>query len=171
MIDVGVAYNSNVQLAPILRDALTTGTHGTQFFLSPQIETSLFPNSAWNAGFSLKGYFSFNESQLQEFNVDEYQPGTFVERSMVYGDRDIVLRAQYDFILDQFQGATFGRRHATTCSLNVDSPRGHSLVYWTFDYSDFTDDGIEPNQTSLDGWTHTLARAIHSFGTRQSCRS
>ncbi len=163
LVDVGSAYNSNVLLAPILRESVGQGPGSAQMFVSPQVEAILFSESAWESGISFNGYFTFNETHIQEFNVQDYQPGAFVERSLDVGQYDWTVRTQYEFSLNEFQGAFFGRRHAITSSIATERTSSTHLVYWSIDYSDFANDGTIPSQSSLDGWTNTLGtmRAIY----------
>jgi hypothetical protein len=59
------------------------------------------------------------------------------------GDHDLTARVQYDFSLNEFDGNTFGRRHSVTTSFLSDRWDVADLIYWTIDYSDFSDNGID----------------------------
>lgn len=155
-VEFGAVYNSNVQLAPISRVVDSPGLGSFQGFLAPQLEYRFLEAALWKSGISFNGYFTLNESELSEFDLQDYQPGIFLERAFATAWGETVYRVQYDFTLDEFAGSTFGTRHALTNMLTLDRGTTVSLIYWTTDFSNFSDDGVQPTIDSLDGWTNTL---------------
>ena len=162
-LDVGTVYNSNVQLAPVSRVVSSPGSASIQGLLSPQLEYRFLSSPEWRAGTNLRGYFNFNESEFRQFDLQDYQSGAFVERSFFQDWGELVARTQYDFTLDEFAGSTFGKRHALTNVLSIHWQESVSSVYWTIDHSNFRDDGVTPEITSLDGWTNTLGFSHTKF--------
>ena len=162
-LDMGTVYNSNVQLAPVSRVVSSPGSASVQGLLSPQLEYRFLSSPDWRAGTSLRGYFNFNESEFRQFDLQDYQSGVFLERSLFQDWGELIARTQYDFTLDEFAGSTFGKRHALTNVLSINWQASVSSVYWTIDYSNFRDDGVTPQITSLDGWTNTLGFSHTKF--------
>jgi hypothetical protein len=156
-IDAGGLYNTNVTLTPTSRSFFSEEGASFQGFLNPDMEYRLLNGQLWRSGPTLIGYFSVNESDFQDLNLQSYQPGWFIERSLS-GDRAVLVpRVQYAFTHDEFNGLTFGNRHALTSSVTTYWDRGDtSIVYWTIDYTNFADDGSLPSATSRDGWTNTV---------------
>ena len=162
-LDMGTVYNSNVQLAPVSRVVSSPGSASVQGLLSPQLEYRFLSSPDWRAGTRLRGYFNFNESEFRQFDLQDYQSGVFLERSLFQDWGELIARTQYDFTLDEFAGSTFGNRHALTNVLSINWQASVSSVYWTIDYSNFRDDGVAPQITSLDGWTNTLGFSHTKF--------
>ena len=155
-VDFGAVYNSNVQLAPISRVVDSAGLASFQGFLAPQFEYRFWGTETWRSGVNFNGYFTINEAELSAFDLQDYQPGVFLERAFAANVGDVVVHIQYDFALDEFVGRTFGTRHALTNILTLDRATTVSSVYWTIDYSNFSEDGSVPDVESLDGWTNTI---------------
>ena len=155
-LDVGAQYNSNVQLAPVSRVIVTQGLESMQGFLSPQLEHRFLQNDCWQGGMGFDGHFNVNESDFGDFDLQDYRPNAFLERSFALNDVEWRVRGQYDFTLDEFAGRTLGTRHAMTTMLSRLRPESTSVLYWSVDYGNFADDGSSPEITSLDGWTNTL---------------
>lgn len=171
-LQTGAVYNTNVGLAPISRDLFPGSRASAQVYLEPELEYRLVDHSDWRAGPTLRGYFNLNEGGFREFNLQSYQPGFFVERSVSLGERIIVPRWDYEFSHDEFDGDTFGNRHALTASvLTLWSDRQASSAFWAIDHTDFADDGVLPSVTSPDGWTNTLGVSHTLFADRRHLRS
>ncbi len=166
-VELGVIHNSNVQLAPISRVAGSPGLGSMQGFAAPQLEWELWQADAWSAGVNFDGYFNVNDEAHSDFNLQDYQPGWFIERSVWHGDSEWIGRLEYDYTLDLFAGDLFGQRHSITTLLEVIRAGSESTVYWTIDRSDFEDDGATPGITSQDGWTNTLGGS-HTFLPQES---
>lgn len=161
-LEFGGLYNSNVQLAPISRVVGAPGLASFQGFIAPHFEWNCWKNSDWTSGVSFDGYFNVNESNFSAFDLQDYQPGAFVERTFLRGESEWIGRIQYDFTFDQFAGQTYGQRHGLTTLLNIIRDQSESTIYWTVDHSDFASDGATPAITSQDGWTNTLG-ASHTL--------
>lgn len=157
-VEAGAVYNSNVALTPISRDFGAATRESFQGFLNPAVEYRLVNNDFWKAGPSLTSYVNVNENDsLSSLNLQSFQPGMFAERTICRDTTILVPRLQYDYTIDQFDGVTFGRRHAATASLASLWDRGDTtLLYWASNYTDFVDDGATPATSSRDGWGHSL---------------
>lgn len=156
-VETGVLYNSNVALTPIDRELSPDASNSAQAFVAPEVEFYALDTDTWRAGPAFAGYFSLNEGGFRELNVQNYQPGVFVERTVFGEMATLVPRLQYDFTHDEFDGQTFGNRHAMTASTAAHWKNGQkSFVYWTIDHTDFLDDGAVPSISSRDGWTNAL---------------
>lgn len=165
-LEIGADYNSNVQLAPISRVIAAPGLASAQAFLAPELEWRFASGPDWSLGTHFQSYFNVNEGAFSEFNLQEYRPGVYWERSFLQHESDLVARLQYDFILDQFSGSTFATRHAWTGTLSRLEDTRETLAYWSIDLSNFADDGIVPSMNSLDGWTHTIGASRTWFRDR-----
>ena len=164
-LETGVLYNSNVALTPISRE-LSTGTRASfQGFLAPEVEYRMFKLGEWKAGPAFAGYFNVNEGNFSEYNLQNYQPAFFVERTTEFETFTLAPRIQYDYTHDEFDGETFGNRHALTTSASALWDSGDtSFVYWSINFTNFTADGLFPEIDSRDGWTNTLGLS-HTIAT------
>jgi tetratricopeptide (TPR) repeat protein len=154
--EFGTVYNSNVQLAPINRLVIEPGLASPQGYLAGDVVWWSWLDDTRRFGWRLRGYFNVNESGLDSYNLQEYQPGIVFERRMLDTWSDWYVRGQYDFALDQFSGQTLATRHATVWSLNEVGAAADTSYYWGMDSANYSDDGLVPSLDSLDGWTHTL---------------
>ena len=162
-LETGVLYNTNVALAPTQRDLPAEQRESWQGFAAPALEYRWLSRDAWAAGPTFRGYFNLNEGPFRSLSLQSYQPGFFVERALGGDTYDLVPRLQYDFTHDEFDGLTFGQRHALTASAATYWHSGESsLAYVSVNHSDFVDDGFFPSLTSRDGWTWA-AGASHTF--------
>jgi tetratricopeptide (TPR) repeat protein len=161
-MDLGWVYNSNVQLAPLSRVVTTQGLASHQGFWAPRTKYRFLDNELWQGGLSFDGYFSVNEAAYNNFNVQEYQPGAFLEHSYFTASSELVTRIEYNYSLNYFSGSEYANRNSITTVFSVIRPFSESLVSWTIDYSNFADDGTTPSISSLDGWTNTLS-ASHTI--------
>ncbi len=162
-LETGVLYNTNVALSPTSRTLAPGTRESVQWYFSPDLEYRFFDDGIWRAGTTFLGNFTLNEGQFRNLNLQSWQPGVFVERSIPLANTVLSPRLQYDYTVDQFDGDFFAQRHAVTPSLISFWDDGDiSLLYYTVDWSDFSGDGLIPTQTSNDGWTHSLG-ASHSF--------
>ena len=156
-MEMGVLYNSNVQLAPISRELRSGDSSSFQAYVAPDLEYRFATGPEWQWGAVFDGYFNVNEEEFRRFNLQHYEPGLFVERPIYLETAELVPRLQYNYSYDAFDGHTLGTRHAVTASLNLYQHAGPIwTAYWTMDTTDFRDDGAMPSITSLDGWTNTL---------------
>ena len=156
LVDVGIQYNSNVQLAPLSRVVVETGQSSWQAFVGPQLNYQLWKGEAWRSGVGFAGYFHWNDADLRQYNLQDYRPNVYLEHSSWGSASERITKFDYTFTLDAFRGTTFGRRHAATASMEWLREQSDSFIYWSTDYANFSDDGDTPTVTSLDGWTHTL---------------
>lgn len=156
-LETGFLYNSNVALTPLSRE-LSPGTRESfQAFISPEIEYRLIDGETWKAGPTYSGYTNINEGDFRQFNLQDFQPGLFVEQLTEGESGKLITRLQYDFTHEKFDGTTFGNRNALTLSGTSFWDRGDiTYLYWSADYTNFTNDGVLPSVTSRDGWTNTL---------------
>ncbi len=75
----------------------------------------------------------------------------------------VVPRLGYNYSYDAFDGQRFGVRHAVIGSLTALLDNGQSwLSYLQLDQTNYTDDGLDPIITSLDGWSYTLGGSFSS---------
>ena len=156
-VETGLLFNSNVELAPISRQLSTSELSSFQAYIAPEIEYRVVNNPEWRFATLLETYFNFNESHLEAFNLQHLQPGVYVDRSMIVGSADWVTRVQYEYSVDLFGGEVFGNRHLLTTSLTVFHEQPvTSIVYWAINYTDFQDDGIDPQIDSADGMTNNV---------------
>lgn len=156
-LETGLLYNTNVTLTPISRDLAQDEQASFQWYASPDMDWKLFRNETSRAGVLFRGYFTANESQFQEFNLASFQPGAFAERDFTFGGNEVIGRMEYVFSNDFFDGNQVGNRHAGTASVTVIRPDLNAWYgYTTVAQSDFEDDGVTPDQTSLDGTTITF---------------
>ncbi len=156
-LQTGLLYDSNVALSPISRQ-LAPGTRNSfQFFFSPYLEYLLLQQETWRGGPRLAGHFTWNEEAFQNFNLQSYRPGWFVEKDLFHEDRAYSLRVDYEFTHDEFRESTFGNRHAVLTSLTGfwDDVLATNF-YWATDYTNFANDGSDPSTDSSDGWTNAL---------------
>jgi hypothetical protein len=152
-----VLYNSNVALAPLSRELSPADPASPQAFISPDLQLSLIDRRTWRTGTTFRGIFNVGSGDFREFNLQSYRPGLFFESFHFVGAKIFVPRVAYDFTHDEFDGDTFGNRHALTASLTASwNDTQSSFLYWSIDYTDFLDDGILPSVTSQDGWTNML---------------
>jgi hypothetical protein len=155
-LESGFLYNTNVALSPTNRELDPNPRESFQAFLNPEIEYSLVDTGPWRLGPAFTGYFTANESDFDDLNLESYQPGAFVEHTVALDEGVLVPRVQYDYTLDRFGGVDFGQRHAMSVSMHHLHPWIDRLLYWTTDHTDFADDGATPELSSRDGWTHTV---------------
>jgi hypothetical protein len=156
-LEQGAVYNTNVTLAPTSRQFGAGDAESFQGIYNNHLEYLLANNELSRAGPTFSGYFNLNEGPFQDLNLQSYQPGLFLERSVFAESTILVPRVHYTYTLDEFAGHTFARRHALNTSLASFWDRGDATaLYWTVDFTNFTDDGILPAATSRDGWTNTI---------------
>lgn len=164
-LELGAVFNSNVALSPISRELVAGDRASAQGFLAPQMEYRLVNREDWRFGPAFAGHFTLNENNFEHFNLQSYRPGVFLEHSRLWGPTILTPRIQYDFTHDEFDGNTFGNRHAVTFSTLLDwNARHNSFVYWSVDRTNFLRDGQFPEVSSQDGWTHLLG-ASHTLYT------
>ncbi len=153
----GGLYTTNVTLAPTSRQFSAGEADSFQAVWNNDLEYLLADGEIWRAGPTFSGYFTLNEGPFQNLNLQSYQPGFFVERSLLTDWSILVPRVHYTFTLDEFSGNTFAHRHALNTTLTSYWDHGDaSAVYWTTDYTNFADDGVLPAATSRDGWTNAV---------------
>lgn len=171
-LETGALYNSNVALAPTSRNLFPGPRESFQLYLSPELEYSLLDDGLWRAGPVFLGYFALNEGNFEEFNLQSYQPGLFVERAFAENGLTLIPRLQYDFTHDEFDGETFGNRHRMTTSANALWDDGDvSTLYWSIEHTDFVDEGLLPAITSRDGWTNVVGASHTHFTDRRLLRA
>ena len=153
-LESGALWNTNVALAPISRDLAPEPRESAQGFANPSLELAVWDDGLWRLGPTAAGYFNLNEGGFRELNLESYQPGFFVERTIIAENSIFVPRLEYTFTLDRFGEATFGRRHAVNASIaNYQDCGDIAVLYVSGDYTNFIDDGADPAFTSRDGFT------------------
>jgi tetratricopeptide (TPR) repeat protein len=167
LVELGAQYNSNVALSPLSR-GLAPGTRESfQAVLSPEFEATLIDRGTLRFGTALAGDFTLNEGNFQDFNLQSYRPGLFVEGDVVTDALLLLPRLDYEFGLDQFHGSTFATRNRCTASVtSFWTADEATILFWSVDYTDFRDDGLLPSVTSQDGWTNALG-AVHEIALRR----
>ncbi len=156
-LEAGSLYNSNVSLAPLSRELSPESSASVQGYLAPELEVYLFDRDSFRTGPTLQGYFSFNEGDFRQYNVQDYQPGYFLQWFVYHDVATFEPRIDYTFLHDEFDGTTFGNRHALTSSLVARWKNDQkSVAYWSVDNTNYTDDGSTPEITSRDGWVYGL---------------
>jgi hypothetical protein len=156
-VDVGLQFNSNVELAPISRQLSPLEDGSFQTFLAPDVEYAVIDNSYWRLATNFYGFFNFNEGHLNTYNLEHYEPGVSLERYVLWHDMQLVPRLAYNYSYDAFQGQRFGVRHAVVGSVTTLLDDGRSwLTYLQIDQTNFDDDGLDRSISSLDGWSYTF---------------
>jgi hypothetical protein len=157
LLEAGALYNSNVALAPLSRELTPSAPASATAFLAPQMQWAAIDRKQWRAGPLFSGRYTLNEGDLKEFNLQSYQPGLFFESFHAVNGVLLISRVGYLFTHDEFNGRTFGNRHALSPSLLVSwTERDATLVYWSIDHSRFASEGPLPSVTSQDGLTNTI---------------
>ncbi|WP_442509122.1 tetratricopeptide repeat protein [Novipirellula sp. SH528] len=154
--ETGVLYNSNVTLTPISRELAQSDSASFQAFANPDLDWKWIRTETTRMGPMFRGYFTANEQQFEQFNLASFQPGAFFERDFQLGQNEAIGRLEYIFANDFFDGDQVGDRHSATASLTLIRPDLDAIYgYLTVAQSNFTNDGIDPTATSLDGTTVT----------------
>ncbi|WP_404304588.1 hypothetical protein [Neorhodopirellula lusitana] len=154
--ETGVLYNSNVTLTPVSRELAQSDSASFQAFANPDFDYKILRTASMRAGPMFRGYFTANESDFQEFNLASFQPGLFGERDFNWGTSEAIGRIEYVYSADYFDGNSVGNRHSATASVTLIRPDLEAFYsYLTIASSDFSDDGVDPTQSSLDGITIT----------------
>ncbi|WP_153559004.1 tetratricopeptide repeat protein [Roseimaritima sediminicola] len=155
-LETGMLYNSNVSLTPISRELADADAESFQGFLNPELEYVAFRREVWRGGGLLRGYFSVNESSQSEFDLASFQPGAFLERDFQVGSSEWIGRLEHVYSLDLLGGDRFGDRHSVTASMIMIRPDLDVIyTYFTAAFSQFDQDGIDPQVNSLDGQSYT----------------
>lgn len=156
-VQLGAQYNSNVALTPLSRDLFPGSRDSFQALFSPDVSVDVFEAGAWRVGTVFAGDFTLNEGGFDQFNLQSYRPGAFIETDVLWGETLIVPRVDYEFGADQFAGDTFATRNqVVTSAIALWSDEQATIGYWAVDYTDFRNDGAAPFVTSRDGWTNAL---------------
>lgn len=156
-VQLGTQYNTNVALTPLSRDLYPGSRDSFQALFSPDVSVDVFEAGAWRVGTVFAGDFTLNEGGFEQFNLQSYRPGAFVETDLLWGETLIVPRVDYEFGTDQFGGDTFAARNqVVTSAIALWSDEQATIGYWAIDYTDFRNDGAAPFITSRDGWTNAL---------------
>lgn len=164
LVEAGGLFNSNVALAPLSRELQPEEPESFQGFIAPSVQWSAIDRRWWRTGPTFSGHFTLNEGNFSRFNLQSYQPGWFAESYHAVDNVLLVPRLAYAFTHDEFNGTTFGNRHALSTSILASwSERDNTLLYWTIDYSDFADDGLVRSINSQDGWTNVIGLSHDHF--------
>jgi len=158
--ELGALYNSNVELAPISRELSSSDRDSFQGYFVPDVAYWAPVSESGKFGALFAGYFTLNEPSADQFNLEHYQPGIFLERSVATSWGELAPRIEYDFSFDAFGGETLGTRHSVETSLLAVTDNACAwLGSFDLGFTDFRDDGTDASFTSLDGWTYTLRLA------------
>ena len=156
-LQTGVLYNSNIALSPLSRELSNQQSRSAQFFFEPDLLIAVFDEQSWRSGPTLRGHFTVNEGNLQQFNLQSYRPGWFMEYYLFRGEQSFVPRVAYEFTHDEFNGNTLGNRHSLLSSVAAYWNGTHSsTLFWSIDTSNFLNDGVLPSVTSQDGLTNAV---------------
>jgi hypothetical protein len=156
-VEMGLLYNSNVALAPVSRQLAPGDRSSAQLFVEPDLQWTLRDETTWRTGPSLRGFFTQNQSDFDNFNLQSYRPGWFGEWYVFSDDRILVPRLDYEFTHDEFAGDTLGNRHALLASLaNYWNDEQATFLFYSVDYTNFVREGILPSVTSQTGWSQSL---------------
>ncbi len=156
-VEAGILYNSNVALAPISRQLAPGNRASGQLYVSPDMQITLHDARTWRTGPTLRGQFTLNQPDFQNFDLQSYRPGWFAEWFYFSQDRIFVPRLDYEFTHDEFSGNTLGNRHSVLASLATFwDDRQATFLYYSLQRTNFVNDGLLPSVTSQDGWSHTL---------------
>ncbi|MDZ4689484.1 MAG: tetratricopeptide repeat protein [Planctomycetaceae bacterium] len=167
-LDFGSQYNSNVGLAPSSRELATDGLSSAQGLISATVKWYVLDHPKLRFGPIFDSDFTLNEGNFQNYDLQSYRPGGFVEGTVDWGGRKLKPRFQYLFTHDEFDGETFGNRHSLVSSLGSVWTKSHtSTAYWSIDNNHILNDGVDPDVSSQDGWSNTLG-AVHDFTNRDS---
>lgn len=158
-LETGLLYNSNVALAPSSRQLAPGDRESFQLFAAPEVEWAAVSGDGWAAGPLMTGYFTLNEGNFREYNLQSYTPGLFAEASIDRGWGTLTPRLEYRFTLDEFEGSTFARRHGMLGRMTARHAGGATTGYVALDHTDFADDGVLPEVTSADGPTYATGLA------------
>lgn len=165
--DIGAQYNSNVSLAPSSREFVTGRRASAQGTASFSANWSAFNLNGFRLGPSIDTDFTLNENNLDQFNLQSYRPGVFADAIWDAGDFTLRPRIAYSFDHDEFQGDTFGNKHAIAFSSGAYwTPNQISTLYYSIDHNDIANDGADPDVTSQDGWSNTIG-ILHDFVDRE----
>lgn len=166
-LETGAVYNSNVTLTPINRELFPGQRDSAQFFLAPELEYRALSTDDWAFGPTFLGHFTFNEDTFEHLNLQSYQPGAFLERVFAETPDVHVLRLQYGFTHDEFDGKTLGNRHTVMASAaTVWESRDLTFAYLSTDNTSIFGDGPDLSVTGRDGWTYR-AGAAHTLAFDQ----
>ena len=156
-VETGLLYNSNVALAPISRQLAPGNRASAQLFVSPDLQMTLHDARTWRTGPTLRGHFTLNQPDFQNFDLQSYRPGWFAEWFWFSENRIVVPRLDYEFTHDEFAGNTLGNRHSLLASLGTFwNDQQATFLYYSLQRTNFLNDGLLPSVTSQDGWSHTL---------------
>jgi hypothetical protein len=123
----------------------------------------LLPVGAFRLGPTFDLDQTFNEGNLERYNLQSYRPGLMADTTWDHGTYKLRPRVAYVFTHDEFNGSTFGNKHSLATSLGAIWNRCHvSTVLWAIDSNDLFNDGPEPVVTSQDGWSNTIG-VIHDW--------
>lgn len=155
-VEAGLVYNSNVTLTPINQELRNSSAGGFQAIFNPELEWIALHGKDWRAGPLFRGFFNVNESSLSEFDLGSFQPGVFAEYDLAGSAAAWVARAEYVAASDYFDGSRIGVRQTVQASATgIREDQRVDYLYCAVSTADFDDDGVNPRQTSLDGWTWT----------------
>ncbi len=163
-LESGLLYNTNVALSPTNRELDPNPRESFQTFLNPELDYALIDAQGWRLGPRFTGYFTANEGQFDDLNLESYQPGAFVEYAVALGAGLLVPRVDYDYTVDRFGGVHFGGQHALGLSFTHLGAWLDHVLYSIIDHTDFADDGTAPELSSRDGWAYTLglSQTLHT---------
>ena len=165
-IDLGAQYNSNVTLAPSSRELSGNQKASAQGLASLSLRWAAVNNDVIRLGPSIDTDVTLNEGNVDRYDLQSYRPGAWIESTFDTGPVTFKPRAAYIYSHDEFGGKLYGTRHSLALSaaaLWTDSQT--TTWYYSIDNNDIANDGIDPNQTSQDGWSNTVG-AVHDFVNR-----
>jgi len=165
-LDLGAQYNSNVTLAPSSRELSGQQRGSAQGMGALSMRWAAWNTDVVRIGPSFDTDLTLNERNLDQFDLQSYRPGLWIESTFDTGPVVVKPRAAYIYSYDEFGGNKFGDRHSLALSASgLWNDRQITTWYYAIDNNDIVDDGTDPSQTSQDGWSNTIG-AVHDFVNR-----
>ncbi|QDT52809.1 Tetratricopeptide repeat protein [Caulifigura coniformis] len=165
-LDLNAQYNSNVTLAPSSRELSGRQRGSAQGMGSMSLRWAAIDSDVLRLGPSFETDFTLNERNLDQYDLQSYRPGLWAESLFDTGPVMVKPRVAYIFDYDEFGGKRFGERHSLAFSASaLWTPVQTTTWYYSIDNNNIAEDGVDPSQTSQDGWSNTLG-AVHDFVNR-----
>jgi hypothetical protein len=165
-LDLGAQYNNNVTLAPSSRELSGNQRASAQGMGALSLRWAAINNDVIRMGPSFDTDFTLNERNLDRFDLQSYRPGAWLESTFDTGPVVMKPRIAYIFDYDEFGGKKYGERHSVSLSTAaLWTPSQMTTWYYSIDNNDIVNDGVNPSQTSQDGWSNTIG-AVHDFINR-----
>lgn len=167
-VDLGAQYNDNVSMLPSSREAVFGTPASAQGTASISARYIAWANDTYRLGPTLDVDYTLNEGNQDNFNLQSYRSGAFVDAVYEYDDVKIKPRVAYSFTHDLFGGNTFGKRHTLASSVGfVWTPSQITTAYWSIDSNNIKNSKPQPEITSQDGTSNTIG-VLHDYVRKDS---